>query len=422
VTVLVLGAGLIGVTSAYFLAKAGESVTVVDRQPGPGLETSFANGGQISACHTQPWAHPSTPALALRWLGRDDAPLAIRWSRWDPALWSWGLRFLANCTAGAYDRNMERAVRIALYSRATLKALRAELDLNYDQKTKGILKIYRDPREYEKGLTAMARTEDWGLHQSALDPAACVALEPALARSEDLLAGGILAAEDESGDAHLFTNALFDKARELGVTFLGNHAILGLESSGRKVTGVVTDKGLLRGDRIVLALGSYSPFLARTLGLRLPVYPAKGYSLTLDVANSAAAPEISLTDEGQRMVYSRLGNRLRAAGTAELTGWDTTLTQARVDLITCEAQALFPEAGDYTSATVWCGLRPKTPDSVPIIGAAPGLDNLYINTGHGTLGWTMACGSGKLLSALLTQTNPEIDAKGLGLDRFMGYR
>ncbi|MCF8502063.1 MAG: FAD-dependent oxidoreductase, partial [Rhodospirillum sp.] len=245
-------------------------------------------------------------------------------------------------------------------------------------------------------------------------------------RVESRLAGGILAAEDESGDAHLFTRALFEKARDLGVTFLGGHAILGLEASletsGRKIIGVVTDKGPLRADQVVLALGSYSPFLARTVGLRLPVYPAKGYSITLEVSNPAGAPEVSLTDEGQRMVYSRLGTRLRAAGTAEFTGWNTTLTQARVDLITREAQALFPEAGDFDTASAWCGLRPKTPDSVPIIGQAPGFNNLYVNTGHGTLGWTMACGSGKLLSAIVTGTKPEIETKGLGLDRFLGYR
>jgi D-amino-acid dehydrogenase len=422
VTVLVLGAGLIGTATAYFLARAGHAVTVVDRQPGPGLETSFANGGQISVCHTQPWAHPSTPALALKWMGRQDAPLAIRWGRWDPALWSWGLRFLANCTTTAHDRNMERAVRLALYSRATLKALRPELGLEYDQKTRGILKFYRDSKEFEKGLRAMARTEAWGLHQRALDPDACLTLEPALEGARGVLVGGIYAEEDESGDAHLFTKALFREALELGVTFRGDHTILGLERQGRKVTRVITDRGALTGDKVVLALGSYAPFVARTVGTRLPIYPAKGYSITLDVADPGGAPEVSLTDEGQRMVYSRLGNRLRAAGTAELTGWTTALSPERVALVTREARTLFPRAGDHEKATPWCGLRPKTPDSVPIVGAVPGFDNFYVNGGHGTLGWTMACGSGKLLADLVWGSKPEIDPKGLGLDRFLGYR
>ncbi|MBK1663333.1 amino acid dehydrogenase [Rhodospirillum rubrum] len=417
--VLVLGAGLIGTTSAHFLARAGHDVTVIDRQPGPGLETSFANGGQISACHTQPWAHPETPVMALRWLGRADAPLVFGWARWDPALWVWGLRFLANCTLSAYDRNMERAVRVALYSRSVLKELRAETGLRYDERTRGILKIYRDQGDFDKGLRAMEKTAAWGLRQSACPAARCLELEPALATGGVRLAGGILAAEDESGDAHLFTQGLAALSAAKGVRFLGETTITGLRLEGRRVAEVLTSRGPLRADTIVLAAGSFSPGLARTIGLRLPVYPAKGYSITLDVKGAGqGAPTLSITDEASKMVYSRLGQRLRAAGTAELAGWSLTPNPARAALIRREAARLFPQAGDYAGARDWCGLRPTTPDSVPIIGKAPGIDNLYLNTGHGTLGWTMACGSGKLIADLVSGRATDIDTTGLGLDRF----
>ncbi len=416
--VLVLGAGLIGTATAYFLARDGHAVTVLDRQPGPGLETSYANGGQISVCHTQPWAAPGTPLQALRWMGRDDAPLAFRWTRWDPALWAWGLRFLGQCTAGAYRRNMERAVRIALYSRDQLKALRATENLSYDLRTQGIIKIYRSRSSLDKGLAAMRTTEAWGLHQKALGVDEVVALEPALADAAPLLTGGIYAPDDESGDAHRFTTQLAERATALGADFRGGVAVTGLETAKGRLSGVRTDRGTLTADATVLALGSYSPLIARTAGLRIPVYPAKGYSITVDIPPDGVAPTVSITDEDLKMVFSRFGNRLRAAGTAELAGWNTTLREARATLIRRETGRLFPRAGVTDQAPAWCGLRPKTPDSAPIIGPAPGVQGLWLNTGHGTLGWTMSCGSGRLVADLIGGKTPEISPDGLGLDRF----
>lgn len=426
-SIVVLGAGVIGTTQAYYLARAGHRVTLVDRQPGPGLETSFANGGQISACHTQPWAHPQTLVQAPAWLGRRDAPLALNLARWDPTLWAWLLRFVANCTPGAYTRNMERAVRVALYSRACLKTLRTEEpDLDYQAATTGILKIYRDARSFETGLAALEAARAWGLEQEALDAAACVAKEPALGPARELLAGGILAPDDETGDAHLFTRALFAKARALGVDFRGETPVLGLEREGNgRLRAVITDRGPIPARRVVLALGSFSPRTLRTLdpalARRLPVYPAKGYSLTLPLTPEGAvhAPRLSLTDEVAKMVYARLGDRLRVAGTAELSGWDDrSLPDHRLAPLRREAGRLFPAAGDFATATAWCGLRPATPDSVPVIGPVPGLPDLILNTGHGTLGWTMACGSARLVADLLSDRAPEVSMDGLGVDRF----
>ncbi|WP_041794177.1 D-amino acid dehydrogenase [Pararhodospirillum photometricum] len=418
-SVIVLGAGVVGVTTAWYLAQAGHAVTVVDRRPGVGLETSFANGGQISVCHTHPWAGPEAPRQVLGWLGRPDAPLVVRPLRWDPPLWAWGLRFLANCTPSAFTRNMERAVRVALYSRAQLKALRTEIGLEYDQRTQGILKIYRSPAVLETGLAAMAAARAWGLEQRALDADACVALEPALEDARPTLAGGILAPDDESGDAHRFTRALAERARGLGVLFYEATTVVALEAQGGRICRVMTDQGPLEADWVVVALGSESPRLLRPLGLRLPVYPAKGYSITVDVPPEGLAPTVSLTDEEKRMVYSRLGNRLRAAGTAELAGWDPQLRPERAALIRRETQALFPRAGKIAEAEAWCGLRPTTPDSVPLLGRVAKYDNLVLNTGHGTLGWTMACGSGRLVADLLGGRTPEIALDGLGLDRFL---
>ncbi len=417
VKVLVLGSGVIGTTTAWYLAEAGHEVEVVDRQPGPGLETSYANGGQISPCHAEPWANPATPAKALKWLGRDDAPLLFRWRRLDPALWAWGARFLLNCTARRAAVNTDRTLRLALYSRGCLQALRAATGIAYDQQTKGILHIYRDGAEFAQAEKAAALMSRLGLPREVKTPDEAVAVEPALAAAHKDLAGAILTPGDESGDAHLFTRRLAERCAEKGVIFHFDTWIQALELNGGRLASVATSKGRLHADAVVLAGGSWSGRLSRQVDVRLPIYPAKGYSATLAVTDAAAAPSVSITDDEHKMVYSRLGERLRCAGTAELAGWNTEMDPRRARLVAQLAEGLFPGAGDYSQAELWCGLRPVTPDSVPILGATK-VPGLYLNTGHGTLGWTMACGSGRLLADILSGRPTDIDMDGLGIERF----
>lgn len=423
--VLVLGAGVVGTATAYFLAEDGHRVTVIDRQAAPGLETSFANGAQISACHAKPWAAPHMPGQAFLWMFQPDAPLLFKPWRWDPSLWSWGLKFLRNCTDARLRINMERTLRVALYSRAVLKALRQKTNIQYDQLTQGILHIYRTAAEFAQGRATAAQLAELGLPQDILTADECVRLEPALshAAARDLV-GGLLSPEDESGDAQKFTAELAKLAAARGVVFRYGVTIDRIEATRGRITRVITDHGDGRGgdeesDAFVLALGSYSPHFARALGLNLPVYPAKGYSITVEIENPAAAPTLSITDETNFMVFSRLGNKMRVAGTAELAGWNTSLDPARVEPLARNARSLFPAASSYVALHPWCGLRPATPDSVPILGATS-YNNLFLNTGHGTLGWTMACGSARIIADLLAGRRPEIDLEGLGLDRFTG--
>ena len=416
--VVVLGAGVVGTATAYFLAEDGHEVTVLDRQPGAGLETSFANGAQISACHAKPWAAPHVPGQAFLWMFKPDAPLLFRPWRWDPALWSWGLKFLRNCTDARLAVNMERTLRVALYSRAVLKALRQHTNIQYDQITQGILHIYRTAAEFAEGRHTAAQLAALGLPQDVLSPADCVRLEPALAHAaEHDLVGGLLSPDDESGDAQKFTSELAKLAAARGVVFKTGVTITRIEADKDRITKVVTDKGDETADAYVLSLGSYSPHFARDIGLDLPIYPAKGYSISVEIENPAAAPTVSITDETNFMVFSRLGNRLRVAGTAELAGWNTGLDARRVEPLVRNAKTLFPDAAPYTNVHPWSGLRPTTPDSVPILGTTR-YSNLFLNTGHGTLGWTMACGSGRIIADLISGRRPEIDLDGLGLERF----
>lgn len=417
--VVVLGAGVVGTATAYYLAEDGHDVVVLDRQAGAGLETSFANGGQISACHAKPWAGPGVPLQAFKWTFQPDAPLLFRPWRPDPALWSWGLKFLRNCTGARQRINMDRTLRVALYSRAVLRALRQKTNIRYDQQVNGILHIYRSAAEFEDGRRTARQLASLGLPQDVLTPEDCARIEPALARAvrNGELSGGLMSPDDESGDARLFTEELSRLAAARGARFRYGVNILRLEHDGRTVTRVVTDRGDETPDAVVLALGSHSPRLARDLGLALPIYPAKGYSITAEIENSDAAPTISVTDETRYMVFSRLGTRLRVAGTAELAGWDTRLDPVRVDPLVRNVKSLFPEASSYRDINAWCGLRPATPDSVPLLGATR-FANFFLNTGHGTLGWTMACGSGRAIADLISGRTPEIDLEGLGLERF----
>ena len=415
-TVVVIGAGVIGVATAYYLAGTGASVVVIDRQPGAGLETSYANGGQISANHAAPWAAPKTPWKALKWLGRTDAPLLFH-PRWDTDLFAWLLRFLANCTEAAVRRNIERALALALYSRAQLVRLREETGLHYDELSRGILHIFRNPTDWRDALPQVELMNRLGCTRQIVDATRCVVIEPALAHIESSLMGGVFSPDDESGDAHAFTRGLARLAAERGVDFRYGTKVLSLAATGDRIKAVETDRGTIAGEAFVLATGSYSPLLLKPLGIALPVYPAKGYSVTVPVGAGDAAPTVALIDDEFKMVYARLGDRLRIAGTAEFAGYDTSVDERRARFLLAKAIELFPECGDVSRAEFWAGLRPSTPDGVPVLGPTR-LANLFLNTGHGTLGWTMACGSGRLVADLIAGRPPDIPIEGLALARF----
>ena len=406
--VLVLGAGVIGVSSAWYLAKAGHQVTVIDRQPAAGLETSFANGGQISVSHAEPWSNPHAPLRALSWIGREDAPLLFR-LRWDPALFDWSLRFLAECTPGRTRANIRNIVTLALYSRSQLQALRAETSIAYNHLERGILHFYTDRQEYAAALEAAAVMREFGCERRTVTADECVAIEPALAAARPLLVGGDYTAADESGDAHQFTQQLAALCAARGVVFRYGVSIRQLTMAGGAVAGVQVSSAdgdeLLTADAYVAALGSYTPLLLRPLGICLPVYPAKGYSATLDLAPDSIAPSVSLTDDGHKIVFSRLGQRLRIAGTAEFNGYNTELNPVRCAALMQRAHRLFPELHPLAAPQFWCGLRPATPSNVPFIGRSA-IDNLFLNTGHGTLGWTLACGSAAALADRVSGRSP----------------
>ncbi len=412
--IIVLGAGVVGTTSAWYLSKAGHEVTVVDRQPGAGLETSFANGGQISASHAVPWANPGAPLKILRWLGKEDAPLLFRLhADWQQI--RWGLQFLRECTPGRTRQNIRSLVTLGIYSRDQLRALRAETNIQYDHLERGILHFFTDQQEFEHGVKASQVMNQFGLKIDALSVKQCIELEPALASVEPKLTGGTYSASDESGDAQLFTERLAALAQLRGVAFRYKTNVVDLARTNDRITGVMVrdDSGAtteLKADAYVVSLGSYSPLLLKPLGVHILVYPAKGYSVTFPIRSGGLAPQVSLTDESHHMVFSRLGERLRIAGTAELNGYNTELNQARCENILRRALELFPEVGDRSEAKFWTGLRPATPNNIPYVGKTK-YGNLFLNTGHGTLGWTLACGSGKLLSDIIDGRRNDIERR-----------
>jgi D-amino-acid dehydrogenase len=405
--VVVLGAGVVGTASAWYLSQAGHEVRVIDRQSAAGMETSFANGGQISVSHAEPWASPDAPWKALKWLAREDAPLLFR-LRADPEQWRWGLKFLRECTPERFGLNVRQLVRLGLYSRASLQALRRDTGIAYDHLQRGILHYYTDAREFAAGEAAAEVMRELGCERTQLTPAECAAREPALKPSQHLLAGGTYTPDDESGDAHKFTQELAKKCREKGVVFDFDVVIEGFEFNGQEIQGVKTNKSPVRADAYILALGSYSPLLARPLGIRLDVYPLKGYSVTMPVKDPAAAWSVSLTDDSHKLVFSRLGERLRIAGTAELNGYNTEINAVRCQAIVKRVMEIFPGAGEPRQAQFWAGLRPATPSNVPYIGRTK-YRNLFLNTGHGTLGWTHSCGSGRALADIVSGRRPEVD-------------
>jgi D-amino-acid dehydrogenase len=416
VKVLVLGSGVIGVATAWYLREAGHKVEVIDRQPGPGLETSFANAGEVSPGYSAPWAGPGIPIKAIKWLLMKHGPLVIR-PLLDPHMWSWVTQMLMNCTAAAYARNKGRMVPIAEYSRDRLRALRAETGITYDERSKGTLQLFRTQAQVDHTGDDIAVLKQYGVPFEVLDPAGCIAAEPGLAAVREKLKGGLRLPDDETGDCKMFTERLAALAAEGGVTFHYSTTIKAIEVEGGRISGVATSAGGLTADAYVLALGSFSPIVLRTIGIKIPVYPIKGYSITVPIVDASKAPESTVMDETYKVATTRLGDRIRVGGTAEISGYDNTLRPGRRATLVHSVTDLFPGAGDIERATFWCGLRPMTPDGTPIVGATS-LSNLYLNTGHGTLGWTMACGSGKVLADMISGQKPEIDVTELGVSRY----
>ncbi len=413
--VTVLGSGVIGVTSAYYLARAGHEVTVLDRQPGPGLETSYANAGEISPGYASPWAAPGVPRKAIKWLLMRHAPLVLR-PRLDPAMAIWLGQMLRNCTSVRYAVNKGRMVRLAEYSRNQLQELRAATGIRYEDRQGGTLQLFRDQQQLDGiGKDVEVLRAD-GIPFQVLDPAGCIAAEPALAAVRRLFVGGLRLPNDETGDCFKFTGALAELAKEIGVTFRYGVTIRAIMAVSRFVQGVDTDAGMVRSDATVVTLGSHAPQMVRPLGIRLPVYPVKGYSLTLPIADASRAPESTVMDETYKVAITRLGDRIRVGGMAEISGFSTDLPEKRRETLEMSVSSLFP-GGNLDRATFWSGLRPMTPDGTPVIGST-GFDNLFLNTGHGTLGWTMACGSGRILADLVSGVKPEIVTDDLSLNRY----
>lgn len=414
--VTILGGGVIGVSTAYYLARGGHQVTVIDRQQEAGQETSYANAGQISPGYSAPWAAPGMPLKAIKWLLQEHSPLVIR-PLPDPAMVRWALQLLANCTESAYARNKERMLRLATYSGECISALREEIGLHYDAGTRGTLQLFRTQKQVGGAAKDIAVLEQCGVAYELLDAVGCTQAEPALAIVEDKIAGGLRLPGDQTGDCFKYTQGLASHCQSLGVEFRMGVSIERLVADGGRLAGVETDRGRVESDAYVLALGSYSPLLLRPLGIKIPVYPVKGYSITVPITDPEGAPVSTVMDETHKVAVTRLGERIRAAGTAELCGYDLRLDAKRRRTVDHVVRDLFPTGGDVAKAEFWCGLRPMTPDGTPVIGATP-LQGLYLNTGHGTLGWTMSAGSGRVIADLLSGRKPEISLDGLGLERY----
>ncbi len=408
--IAVLGSGIIGTATAWWLSQAGHEVVVVDRQLQAGMETSRANGAQISVSYAEPWANPQVFGKLLKWLGRDDAPLSFK-PQADLRQWLWGLMFLRECFPSRVSRNVSALVAMAEYSRRTLQEMRRDLGIAYDHQERGILNFYRSGAEFEQSQKLAEIMRDYGVDRRIVSADEVTTIEPALAPSRHAIVGGDYTPEDESGDAFLFTQELARRAAAAGVEFrYGTQLSRFIGVGGRVEAAELIDANgeyeLLRADAYVAALGSHTPAYVTPLGVRCPVYPAKGYSATFDIVDADAAPFVSLTDSEHKVVYTRLGSRLRMAGTAELGGYSRALNTARCEQMSRLARELFPSALDFDNVRYWSGLRPATPSNVPLIGRTR-ISNLYLNTGHGTLGWTMGVGSGKALADLISGHRPE---------------
>jgi D-amino-acid dehydrogenase len=414
--IIVMGAGVIGVTTAYYLAKSGCEVTVIDRQPGAGLETSFANAGEISPGYASPWAGPGVPLKAVQWILDRHGPLVLR-PQFDPAMWRWMLQMLRNCTSRRYALNKSRMVPIAEYSRDCLRELRAETGIPYDHRSQGTLQLFRKQSQLDHIGGDVDILKQYGVPFEVLDRQGCIRAEPALARAPASFVGGLRLPDDETGDCHLFTQRLMEMAEAIGVHFTANTPIERIVVEGDRIASVVTNAGPVAADAYVMALGSFSPLLLRPIGIDIPVYPVKGYSITVPVVDDGGAPQSTVMDESYKVAITRLGDRIRVGGTAEVGDYRVKLATGRRLTLERSLLDLFPRGGDLTEPLFWSGLRPMTPDGPPIIGQAR-YKNLYLNTGHGTLGWTMACGAGRIIADQLLGSRPAISTEGLSLQRY----
>ena len=414
--VIVMGAGVIGVTTAYYLAKSGCEVSVIDRQPGAGLETSFANAGEISPGYASPWAGPGVPLKAVQWILDRHGPLVLR-PQFDPAMWRWILQMLRNCTSRRYAINKSRMVPIAEYSRDCLRELRAETGIAYDHRSQGTLQLFRKRSQLDHIGGDVDILKQYGVPFEVLDRQGCIRAEPALAGAPASFVGGLRLPDDETGDCHLFTQRLMAMAEAIGVRFVANTQIERIAVEGDRVASVVTSAGPVAADAYVMALGSFSPLLLRPIGIDIPVYPVKGYSITVPVVDDGGAPQSTVMDESYKVAITRLGDRIRVGGTAEVGDYRVRLATGRRLTLERSLLDLFPRGGDLTEPSFWSGLRPMTPDGPPIIGQAR-YKNLYLNTGHGTLGWTMACGAGRIIADQLLGNRPAIATEGLSLQRY----
>jgi D-amino-acid dehydrogenase len=415
--VLVLGGGVIGVCCAYELARSGHEVMLLERQPSAALETSYANAGEISPGYAAPWAGPGVPLKAIQWLLMRHRPLVL-WPLLDPAMWRWAVMMLANCTERAYAVNKSRMVPIAEYSRDRMKALRLATGIAYDERALGTLQLFRTQKQLDATAKDIAVLKQYGVPYELFDGDGFLKAEPALALTKHKFVGALRLPGDETGDCFKFTTRLARMAEALGVQTRFGVTIQSIAAAGGEVTGVQTEQhGFFKADRYVVALGSHSPRLLAPLGIRLPVYPVKGYSITVPIVDQSAAPRSTIMDETHKVAVTRLGDRIRVGGTAELAGYSVALRQARRRTLEHVVTDLFPKAGDVVQSTFWCGLRPMTPDGTPVIGPTP-LSNLLLATGHGTLGWTMAAGTGRVIADLVSGREPEISLNGLTMARY----
>jgi D-amino-acid dehydrogenase len=415
--VVILGSGVVGVASAWYLARAGHEVTVIDRAAGPALETSFANAGQISPGYAAPWAAPGIPLKAVKWMFEKHAPLAIRLDGTKFQLqWMW--QMLQNCSPERYATNKGRMVRLAEYSRDCLQALRADTGIAYEGRTGGTLQVFRTQQQFDGAAKDIAVLKEANVPYELLTADELLNAEPALGAVSHKLTGGLRLPGDETGDCQMFTTRLAAMAEELGVKFRYDTPIDALAVAGDRITGVKCGSELVRADAYVVALGSYSTKMLADL-MKIPVYPLKGYSITAPIVNADKAPVSTVLDETYKIAITRFDDRIRVGGMAEVAGFNLTLRDARRATLEMCVNDLFPGGGDTSQATFWTGLRPMTPDGTPVVGRTP-LSNLYLNTGHGTLGWTMSCGSGQLLADLISGKQPAIKADDLSVYRYLG--
>ncbi len=414
--VVVLGAGIIGVTTAYYLARQGVEVEVLDRQREAGMETSFANAGELSYGMTSPWAAPGIPLKAVKWLFMRYRPLMI-WPVLSPSMWAWCAQMVGNCNAKSYAVNKGRMVRVSNYSRDTLTELMQELPIEFDLRELGTLQLFRKQKQIDGSKADQDVLAAYDSPFELLDRDGCIEAEPGLAHVADKFVGGLRLLSDRTGDCRKFTQALAKKAAELGVTFHYNVNIDGFAMEHEKIVGVDTSDGRVTGDRYVCAMGPYAPVLLKTIGIRLPIYPIKGYSITLPITDPDAAPRSTIMDETYKVAVTRLGDRIRVAGQAEIIGYNKKLGSHATDAVRHVVSDLFPKGGDVSKAEGWTGLRPMTPDGTPVLGPTR-YDNLFLNTGHGTLGWTMSCGSARAVADLVMGRTPDIDMEGLTAARY----